>query len=58
MTLNISGKSIGSAIKSLLNSEYKFMGGDRVQEMFIGDVLQLFKKYNRDAWNLEPGQTM
>ncbi|MDT8402903.1 MAG: DUF1670 domain-containing protein, partial [Bacteroidales bacterium] len=58
MTSNISGKSIGSAIKSLLNSEYKFMGGDRVQEMFIGDVLQLFKKYNRDAWNLEPGQTM
>ena len=58
MTSNISGKSIGSAIKSLLNSEYKFMGGDRVQEMFIGDVLQLFKKFNRDAWNLEPGQTM
>ncbi|MDW7776899.1 MAG: DUF1670 domain-containing protein [Methanosarcinales archaeon] len=58
MTSNISGKSIGSAIKSLLNSEYKFMGGDRVQEMFIGDVLQLFKKYNCDAWNLEPGQTM
>lgn len=52
------GKSIVSAIKSLLNSEYKFLGGDKVQEMFTGDVLKLFKEYNRDAWNLEVGQTI
>ncbi len=58
MTSNISGKSIGSAIKSLLTSEYKFLGGDKVQEMFVNDVMKLFKEYNRDAWNLEPGQTM
>ncbi len=58
MTSNIGGKSIGSAIKSLLTSEYKFMGGDKVQEMFVNDVLKLFKEYNQDAWNLEPGQTM
>lgn len=58
MTSNIAGKSIGSAIKSLLNSEYKFLGGDKVQEMFVNDVLKLFKEYNKDAWNLEPGQTM
>ncbi len=58
MTSNIAGKSIGSAIKSLLTSEYKFLGGDKVQEMFVEDVMKLFKEYNRDAWNLEPGQTM
>jgi predicted transcriptional regulator len=58
VTSNIAGKSIGSAIKSLLNSEYKFLGGDKVQEMFVNDVLKLFKEYNKDAWNLEPGQTM
>jgi hypothetical protein len=58
VTSNISGKSIGSAIKSLLTSEYKFLGGDKVQEMFVNDVMKLFKEYNRDAWNLEPGQTM
>ena len=58
MTSNIAGKSIGSAIKSLLTSEYKFMGGDKVQEMFVTDVQKLFKEYNRDAWNLQPGQTM
>jgi len=58
VTSNIAGKSIGSAIKSLLTSEYKFLGGDKVQEMFVNDVMKLFKEYNRDAWNLEPGQTM
>jgi len=58
VTSNISGKSIGSAIKSLLTSEYKFLGGDKVQEMFVRDVIKLFEEYNRDAWNLEPGQTM
>ena len=58
MTSNISGKSIGSAIKSLLNSEYKFLGGDKVQKMFVNDVMKLFNEYNRDAWNLEVGQTI
>lgn len=58
MTSNIAGKSIGSAIKLLLTSEYKFLGGDKVQEMFVRDVMKLFKEYNQDAWNLEPGQTM
>jgi len=43
VTSNIAGKSIGSAIKSLLNSKYKFLGGDKVQEMFDGDVMKLFK---------------
>jgi biotin operon repressor len=60
MTPNFDGnrKSIASAIKSLLTSEYKFLGGDRVQEMFVEDVLKVFKEYNRDAWNLEAGQTI
>jgi hypothetical protein len=43
VTSNIAGKSIGSAIKSLLTSEYKFLGGDKVQEMFVRDVMNLFK---------------
>ena len=42
MTSNIAGKSIDSAIKSLLTSEYKFLGGDKVQEMFVTDVLKFF----------------
>src|SRR5660398_209331 len=49
---------MGSAIKFLLNSEYKFLGGDKLQEMFVEDVIKLFKSHNRDAWSLEAGQTL
>lgn len=58
MTSNIEAKGMGSAIKTLLSSEYKFLGGDKIQEMFVEDVLKLFKNYNRDAWSLEAGQTL
>lgn len=57
MISNMEAKGMGSAIKSLLSSEYKFLGGDKIQEMFVEDILKLFKSYNRDAWNLETGQT-
>ena len=57
MTSNMEAKGMGSAIKSLLSSEYKFLGGDKIQEMFVEDVLKLFKSHNRDAWSLEAGQT-
>ena len=26
--------------------------------MFVNDVMKLFNEYNRDAWNLEVGQTI
>lgn len=58
MTSSIEAKGMGSAIKSLLSSEYKFLGGDKIQEMFVEDVLKLFKSHNRDAWSLEAGQTL
>lgn len=58
MTSNIEAKGMGSAIKNLLNSEYKFLGGDRIQDMFVEDVLKLFNNFHRDAWNLEAGQTL
>ena len=57
MTSNMEAKGMGSAIKFLLSSEYKFLGGDKIQEMFVEDVLKLFKSHNRDAWSLEAGQT-
>jgi hypothetical protein len=33
MTAPTTGKGIESAIKHLLTDEYKFLGGERVQEM-------------------------
>jgi hypothetical protein len=58
MTAPTAGKGIESAIKHLLTDEYKFLGGERVQEMLAKDIIQLFKRYTRDAWTLDVGQTL
>ena len=58
MTAPTAGKGIESAIKHLLTDEYKFLGGERVQEMLAKDIIQLFKRYTRDPWNLDVGQTL
>ena len=53
-----SGKGIHGAIKHLLEEQYAFVGGDRVQDMLIEDLIQIFQQYSRDPWNLEVGQTL
>jgi hypothetical protein len=58
MTSTAAGKGIESAIKHLLTDEYKFLGGERVQEMLAKDIIQLFKRYTRDPWSLDVGQTL
>jgi hypothetical protein len=58
MSTSISGKGIESAIKHLINEEYSFIGGDKIQEMFANDMVRLFRQYSRDPWNLEVGQTL
>ena len=52
------GKGIHGAIKHLLEEQYAFVGGDRVQDMLIGDLIKIFQQYSRDPWNLEVGQTL
>ena len=52
------GKGIQGAIKHLLEEQYAFVGGDRVQDMLIEDLIQIFQQYSRDQWNLEVGQTL
>jgi DNA-binding XRE family transcriptional regulator len=52
------GKGIHGAIKHLLEEQYAFVGGDRVQDMLIGDLIKIFKQYSIDPWNLEVGQTL
>ena len=58
MTTSTAGKGIESAIKHLLTDEYKFLGGERVQEMLAKDMIHLFRQYTRDPWYLEVGQTL
>lgn len=58
MNNSSSGKGIESAIKHLINEEYAFIGGEKIQEMFANDMVRLFREYSRDPWNLEVGQTL
>jgi DNA-binding Lrp family transcriptional regulator len=52
------GKGLESAIKQRINEEYSFIGGDKIQTLFTQDMVQLFRQYSRDPWNLEVGQTL
>ena len=47
------GKGIHGAIKNLLEEQYAFVGGDRVQDMLIEDLIRIFQQYSRDPWHLE-----
>jgi hypothetical protein len=53
-----SGKSVGSAIKTLIQAEYKFLGGERIQDMLVHDVMNIYEKYHHDPWTLSVGQIM
>jgi predicted transcriptional regulator len=52
------GNGIHGAIKHLLEEQYAFVGGDRIQDMLIEDMIRIFQQYSRDPWNLEVGQTL
>jgi hypothetical protein len=50
--------SFTNAIKRLLKQEYKFMGGEKIQDMFIEDLLKEFNKHLKEGWRLDAGQTV
>ena len=50
--------SFTNAIKRLLTQEYKFMGGEKIQDMFIEDLLKEFNKHLKEGWRLDAGQTV
>jgi hypothetical protein len=58
MSSTETGKGLESAIKQRINEEYSFIGGDKIQTLFTHDMVQLFRQYSRDPWNLEVGQTL
>ena len=51
-------KGFTNAVKLMLNQEYKFLGGERIQDMFIQDLLQEYNKHLKDGWKLDAGQTV
>lgn len=50
--------SFTNAVKLMLTREYKFLGGDKIQNMFIKDLLDEFNKHHKDDWKLNAGQTV
>jgi DNA-binding XRE family transcriptional regulator len=52
------GKGIHGSIKRLLEEQYAFVGGDRIQNMLIEDLIEIYNQHSRDPWNLEEGQTL
>jgi len=51
-------KGFTNAIKLMLKQEYKFLGGERIQDMFIQDLLKEFNRHLKDGWKLDAGQTV
>jgi hypothetical protein len=48
-------RSFANAIKLLLTQEYKFMGGEKIQDMLVHDLLALYTTHLRDGWRLDAG---
>jgi hypothetical protein len=51
-------KGFENSVKQLLNQEYKFLGGEKIQEMFIKDLLVEFNRHLKDCWKLDAGQVV
>jgi hypothetical protein len=42
----------------MLSQEYKFLGGEKIQEMFIKDLLVEFNRHMKDGLKLDAGQVV
>jgi len=51
-------KSFANSVKQMLTREYKFLGGERIQEMFIKDLIVEYDRHMKDGWKLDVGQVV
>jgi len=51
-------KGFENSVKQMLTQEYKFLGGEKIQEMFIKDLLVEFNRHMKDGWKLDAGQVV
>jgi len=58
MTVPTVRKEVESAIKYPLTTKYKFVGGDRVQDMLAKDLIQLFRQHTKDPWTRKDCQIL
>ena len=51
-------RSVKGAIIALLKREYQFIAGEKIQEMFASDIVELIRQSYRDPWKMEVGQIL
>ena len=50
--------SLKGVLVDLIHRDYQFIAGDKIQEMFASDVVDLFESCYRDPWKLDVGQVL
>jgi hypothetical protein len=51
-------KGFANAVKQMLKQEYRFIAGEKIQDMFIEDLLVEFNRHLKDGWKLDAGQVV
>lgn len=50
--------SLKGSVLDLILRDYQFIAGDKIQEMFANDLVEVVNKSYRDPWKLEVGQIL
>ena len=50
--------SLKGSVLDLIQKDYQFIAGDKIQHMFAGDVVDLVNKCYRDPWKMDVGQIL
>lgn len=45
--------SLKGSVLDLIQKDYQFIAGDKIQEMFANDLVEVVNKSYRDPWKLE-----
>ena len=50
--------SLHGSILNLLDSEYQFIVGEKIQNMFASDIVELVQRCYKESWKLDVGQVL
>jgi hypothetical protein len=50
--------SLKGSVLNMIQSDYQFIAGDKIQQMFASDVADLVNKCYKDPWKLDVGQIL
>jgi predicted transcriptional regulator len=50
--------SLKGSVLDLIQRDYQFIAGDKIQEMFASDLVEVVRKSYRETWKLEVGQIL